>query len=75
MDARDLILKADCIARGQGYSQSSWSRKAGRAFNGQTVSRIISRGDCRISTFLDLVEPLGYRLALIKEGEDGYKEA
>ena len=70
MDARALILLADSIARDQGHSQSSWSRVSGRAFNGQTVSRIISKGDCRISTFLDLIEPLGYKLALIKEDID-----
>ena len=74
MDARALILLADRIARDQGHSQSSWSRRSGHAFNGQTVSRIISQGDCRISTFLDLIEPLGYKLALIKEGEDAGNE-
>lgn len=70
MDARALILLADRIARDQGHSQSSWSRKSGHAFNGQTISRIVSKGDCRVSTFLDLLEPLGYKLALIKEEND-----
>ena len=74
MDARALILLADRIARDQGHSQSSWSRRSGHAFNGQTISRIVSRGDCRISTFLDLIEPLGYKLALIKEDADGEDE-
>ncbi len=71
MDARALIMLADSIARDQGYNQASWSRRSGHAFSGQTVSRIVSNGDCRISTFLDLIEPLGYKLVLMKEDEDG----
>ena len=70
MDARALIVVADRIAREQGMTQARWSRRAGFAFNGQTVSRILSKGDCRVSTFISLLEPLGYKLALVKEELD-----
>ena len=69
MTARDLILEADTIARGQGLTQAAWSRAAGRAQSGQTVSRILARGECKISTLLELLEPLGYELAIRKEGD------
>lgn len=68
MNARSLIMESDRIAREQGLSQSAWSRDAGHARNGQTVSRIISKGDCRISTMLSLLEPLGYELTITKKG-------
>lgn len=70
MTARDLILEADTIARGQGLTQAAWSRAAGRAQSGQTVSRILARGECKISTLLQLLEPLGYEL-VIQEVNDG----
>lgn len=70
MTARDLILEADTIARGQGFTQAAWSRAAGRAQSGQTVSRILARGECKISTLLQLLEPLGYQL-VIQEVNDG----
>ena len=66
MEARDLILQADKIARGQGFTQSSWSKAAGRAESGQTVSRILSRGECKLGTFIDLLEPLGYEIRITK---------
>lgn len=66
MDTRTLILLADEIARGQGMNQSKWSSAAGKAGNGQTVSRILAKGDCRLSTMQDLLRPLGYELAITK---------
>lgn len=69
MKARDLILRADTIARSQGYTQSGWCKAAGRVETGQTVSRIISRGECKLGTLIDLLEPLGYELSIIKKGE------
>jgi hypothetical protein len=68
MDSRTLILNADRIAREHGMSQSQWSTVAGYAINGQTVSRIINNGDCRVSTFLNLLHAIGCEL-VIKEGQ------
>lgn len=67
MIARDLILKADEIAREQGFTQARWSKAAGRAESGQTVSRILARGECKLGTLLDLLEPLGYVLTIEKQ--------
>lgn len=69
MEARKLILEADSIARRQGLTQSRWSKLAGKAESGQTVSRIISRGECKIGTMIDLLEPLGYELCIRKKDE------
>ena len=74
MRARALIVKADKIAREQGLNQKQWSSKAGHASNGQTVSRIISKGDCRLSTFLALLEPLGLKLELVEAGAGNDKK-
>ena len=72
MTARDLILEADTIARGQGFTQAAWSRAAGRAQSGQTVSRIVARGECKLGTLLELLEPLGYELSVKRKGtKDG----
>lgn len=65
---RDLILEADRIAREQGFTQAGWSKAAGRAESGQTVSRILAKGECKVGTLVDLLEPLGYRLTITKEG-------
>ena len=70
MGTRELIMQADLIAREQGFNQSTWSTAAGRAGNGQTVSRILSRGDCRLSTLLELLRPLGYDLEIRKRGDE-----
>ena len=42
IEARDLILQADSIARSKGLNQSQWSSLSGYASNGQTVSRIVN---------------------------------
>ena len=70
MEARSLIVKADEIAREQGLNQREWSTASGHAVSGQTVSRIISKGDCRMSTFIDLLKPLGLELVIIKADEE-----
>ena len=67
MQARDLIIQADSIARSQGYTQAQWSKAAGRAESGQTVSRILSRGECKVGTLLELLDPLGYELVVVKK--------
>ena len=69
MTARDLIFRADCIAREQGLTQAQWSRAAGYALSGQTVSRAVNRGDCRLSTMISLLSPLGYELRIVKVDE------
>lgn len=74
MEARSLILQADEIARRKGLNQSKWSKSAGYANNGQTVSRILSKGDCRVSTFLALVNALGCRIEIKEVQEDGEVE-
>ena len=66
IDARKLIVEADRIARNQGLSQAAWSRKAGFDEFGKMVSNTMSRGNCKISVFLKLLEPLGYEITLTK---------
>ena len=66
MTARDLILQADTIARSQGFTLAGWSKAAGRAESGQTVSNILSSGECKLGTLIDLLEPLGYELFIRK---------
>ena len=67
MDARGLITLADRLARDRGFNQSEWSSIAGYAVNGQTVSRIMAKGDCRVSTFLALLHAIGYELHIEEE--------
>lgn len=70
MDSRTLILQADKIARKRGFNQMKWSSSAGYAMNGQTVSRMISRGDCRVSTFVALLNAIGCRLEIMEDVSD-----
>jgi len=67
MEARDLILQADSIARRKGMTQSQWSSLAGYASNGQTVSRIINRGECKLSTIVSLLDTLGCELKIVSK--------
>lgn len=69
MNSRDLTLKADQIARSQGLTQAEWSRAAGRAESGQTVSRVLAKGDCRVSTLLALLNALGFELEIVRMDE------
>lgn len=71
MLARMLIIEADQIARRKGLNQRQWSNVAGYAKNGQTVSRILSKGNCRLSTLVDLLEPLGCELKIVERKDDG----
>ena len=70
MEARDLILQADAVARSKGLNQSQLSSLAGFASNGQTVSRIINRGNCRLSTIVALLDVVGCELKIVKK--DGF---
>ena len=63
-------MEADEIARQKGLTQSQWSRLAGRANNGQTISRIVKVGDCRVSTFIDLLTAIGCKLEIKKIDEN-----
>lgn len=62
--AREIIWKAEEVARSQGYNQSTWSKAAGKDSSGQTVSRMLARGECYLSTFIELLEPLGYEISI-----------
>lgn len=64
MNARNLIMECDRIADKKNLSQSEWSRRAGHAKNGQTISRIMSKGDCRLSTFIALLNAIGCSLEI-----------
>ena len=66
MEARELILQADSIARDKGLTQAKWSSMAGHNPNGQTVSRIINRGECKLSTFIELLGAVGCELQIRK---------
>lgn len=65
-EARELIMNADCIAKEQGLTQAEWCRRAGLDEAGMAVSRTYHRGDCKVSTLLRLLEPLGYELSIQK---------
>lgn len=77
MDPRELILQATKIAmEDEGLTQSQWSQLAGMATGGQGVSKLLSRGDCRVSTLISLLRPLGCTLAILRQDDanegDGY---
>ena len=55
------------ILDAKGMTQKEWSTAAGHAKNGQTVSRIISKSDCRLSTFLRLLKAVDCRLEIVEE--------
>ena len=67
MEARDLIMQADAIARKKGMTQAQWSSLAGHASNGQTVSRIITRGECKLSTMIALLDTIDCELQIVNK--------
>lgn len=69
LTARELIVRADAIRRDRGLSQAEWSRLSGLDEVGMTISRAYKRGNCKISTFNRLIDPLGYELVLVKKGD------
>lgn len=69
MNARDLIMQADGIRYAKGLSQAEWSRAAGLDEVGMAVSRTFNRGNCKLSTMLMLLQPLGYTLEIKKMEE------
>ena len=70
MESRNLIEEARKIATGKGFSQSKWSAEAGHALNGQTVLRILKKGDCRVSTFISLLEVIGCKLEIREDADE-----
>lgn len=64
MTARDLIVQADKIRQGEGISQAEWGRRAGFDDFGKAVSRTYFRGNCKLSTLVMLLKPLGYELRI-----------
>lgn len=70
-EARNLVCEADKISKEQGLTQAEWCRRAGLDTVGVAVSRTFKRGDCKVSTMIRLLEPLGCRLVIVKDGEQG----
>ena len=66
MTARDLIVQADKIRQDEGISQAEWGRRAGFDDFGKAVSRTYFRGNCKLSTLVMLLKPLGYELKIEK---------
>ena len=66
MTARELIVQADRIRQGEGISQAEWGRRAGLDECGKAVGRTYYRGNCKLSTLVMLLRPLGYELRIEK---------
>ena len=69
MDARQLIVQADRIAREQGFTQARWCREAGFDAFGKRISNAYRRGDCYLETFSRMLAPLGYEAVIVKAEE------
>ena len=69
VEAREIILQADAIARRKGMTQAQWSSMSGYASNGQTVSRIVNRGECKLSTIVSLLDTLDCELRIIPKDQ------
>ena len=70
MDARSYLLQIDTIARQKGLTQKEFCRRAGLDEDGKGVSRAFFRGDCKLSTFLQMTRALGLELVLKKEEDE-----
>lgn len=66
MTARDLIVQADRIRQDMELSQAEWGRQAGLDECGKAVGRTYFRGNCKLSTMIMLLRPLGYELKIEK---------
>lgn len=66
MTARELIVEADGIRQEMNLSQAEWSRAAGFDVGGMAVSRTYNKGNCKLSTMIRLLAPLGYELKIMK---------
>lgn len=70
MNAEELIVRADGIAREMGLTQAEWCRRAGYDQYGKLVSRTFSRRDCKLTTLASLLRPLGYELVIVRKQEE-----
>lgn len=66
--ARELIVNADRIAKERGLTQAEWCKRAGLDEVGVAVSRTYKRGDCKLTTMVKLLKPLGYELKIVRKG-------
>ena len=66
MDARGLIILADRIRNDQNMSQAEWSRAAGMDASGSKICRAYKKGDCKLSSMVELLRPLGYELTITR---------
>lgn len=66
MNARELIVESDRIRQEKGLSQAEWGRQAGFDECGKAVSRTFFRGNCKLTTMVRLLKPLGYELKIEK---------
>lgn len=69
MTARELIVTADKIRKDQGLTQAEWSRASGMDDVGMAISRAYNKGNCKLTTIVQLLEPLGYELQIRKMEE------
>ena len=65
--SRDLICEIDQIARGQGFTQAEWCRRAGYDEFGKLISRTYKNGNCKLNVFCNLADAIGYDVVLIKK--------
>lgn len=66
MTARELIIMADKIRQDQNLSQAELSRQAGFDESGVAICRTYNRGNCKVSTLIQMLRPLGYQLTITK---------
>ena len=69
MDAKELIARADELARAEGLTQAEWCRRAGFDEFGKLISNTYKRGNCKLSVLTQLLKPLGYELRIEKREE------
>ena len=70
MDAKELIARADELARAEGLTQAEWCRRAGFDEFGKLISNTYKRGNCKLSVLTQLLKPLGYELKIVKREEE-----
>lgn len=70
MDGKQLIFQAIQIAREKGLSQAEWSRMSGYDEFGKIISNTLKRGDCKLKVMTQLLESLGCRLTIVKDGDE-----
>ena len=68
-NARSYIIEVDRISKEQGFTQAEWSRQSGFDEFGKMISNTISRGDCKLSAFIQMIKPLGYEIMLKRTEE------